>query len=467
MLEKVKKTIAKYQMLELGDKVVVGVSGGADSVALLHTLCQLRKEYQLSLWIVHLNHMFRGQEAQEDAEFVAQLGVELGIPAFIEAMDIPKLMEQTGLSAQLAARQARYQFYERIISQVGARKLALGHHGDDQAETILMRFLRGAGEEGLAGIPAVRGKIIRPLLEVTRQEIEEYCQSQGLNFRTDYSNLKTIYLRNKIRLELLPLLEKEYNSNIRQTLVRLGDIFQEDSNYLKQKALEGLEQVILQEKSHQLILEWEKIVSYPKAMQRRILREGIRKIKGDLQNITFDQLEDLLEFFFYQEKGQKILPGSIFLEKSYGKLLISKQETRQEFSYGLQIPGITLVPELGLTITSKVIEKSELEEIKSANPWQAYLDYYPAQGQLLVRTRQAGDRFQPWGMIGSKKLKEFLIDEKIPRYERDKIPLLVQGQEILWIIGRRLGSRKIEPEGERKRLFLEVQLLEERGKNYG
>lgn len=457
MLEKVKKTIAKYRMLEFGDKVVVGVSGGADSVTLLHILDQLKEEYQLSLWIVHLNHMFRGQEAREDAEFVAQLGAALGVPAFIEEVDVPQLMKETGLSAQLAARQARYLFYERIIAQVGAQKIALGHHGDDQAETILMRFLRGAGEDGLAGIPPVRGKIIRPLLEATRREIEEYCSLHHLDFRTDYSNLKTIYLRNKIRLELLPLLEEEYNSNIRQTLVRLGDVFREDSNYLQKKALTTLQQVVVQEEDSQLVINWEKLVCHPKAMQRRIFREAIRKIKGNLENISFNHLEDLIEFFSQADKGQKILPGNIFLEKSYSKLLISRQEGTRTFSYSLQIPGTTIIPELDLVITSKVIESCCSGKPKADNPWQAYLDYYPAHGPLIVRNRREGDRFHPKGMVGSKKLKDFFIDEKIPRYERNSIPLLLQGQEILWVIGRRLGVRKRETELGKKQLFLAVE----------
>mgnify|MGYP005838627345 CR=1 FL=1 len=457
MLEKVKRTIAKYSMLELGDKVLVGVSGGADSVALLHTLVQLREEYQLSLWIVHLNHMFRGQDAREDAEFVARLGTTLGVPSFIEEVDVPKLMEETGLSAQLAARQARYLFYERIVAQVGAQRVALGHHGDDQAETILMRFLRGAGEDGLAGIPPVRGKIIRPLLEVNRQEIEEYCQQYNLGFRTDYSNLKTIYLRNKIRLELLPLLEKEYNSNIRQTLVRLGDVFREDSSYLQEKALTALAEVVLKQEDCQLVIGWENLVSYSKAMQRRIFREGIRKVKGNLENISFSHLEDLIEFFSREEKGQKILPGNVFLEKSYGKLLIRKQEEPPIFSQLLQIPGTTIIPELGLVITSKVIENSCLGKPKADNPWHAYLDYYPTKGPLVIRNRREGDRFQPLGMVGSKKIKDFFIDEKIPRYERDNIPLLVQGQEILWVMGRRLGAKKREPGLEKKQLFLAVE----------
>jgi len=435
-----------------------------DSVALLHSLYQLREEYQISLFVVHLNHMFRGREAEEDAEFVAKMGQRLDIPSFIESVNVPRIMEETGLSAQLAARQVRYQLYERILAQEGAQKIALGHHGDDQAETILMRFLRGAGADGLTGIPPVRERIIRPLLEVSRQEIENYCQEQELAFRTDYSNLKTIYLRNKIRLELLPLLEKEYNSNIRQTLVRLGDILRADSYYLQEKALEALEEALIRFEEGRMILSWEKISAHSKALQRRIYRESIRKVRGNLDNISFEHLEDLLDFFLREERGQKTLPGGLLIEKSYGNILIKSKESQEEFTYKLQIPGSTSIPELGMKIISKLIENPSLAKPKVDIPWQAYLDYYPACGELVVRNRREGDRIRPLGMTGSKKLKEFFIDQKIPRYERDRIPLVAQGSEILWIVGKRLGNKRELPKHDKQVLFLQVEFGDERRK---
>lgn len=466
MLERIKKTIEKHSMFGIGDKIVIGVSGGADSVTLLHTLDRLKDEYQLSLFIVHLNHMFRGKDADEDGEFVAKLGDTLGVPAFIKKIDIPKMAQEKGLSSQVAAREARYQLYEEVACQVSANRIALGHNADDQVETVLMRLLRGAGEEGLSGIPPVREQIIRPLIEISRADIESYCREQQLEFRTDYSNFKTIYLRNKIRIELLPKLEKEYNNNIKQIFLRLSDISREDNSYLHSKALEHLESIIVSQEFQKIILAWEKLAVLPKALQRRVLREGIRVIKGNLLSIGFIHLEEVISFFFSEQRGKKILPGGIVIEKSYKNLVIRKEELNLEFAYKLQIPGLTEIPEAGVKIKSELIEKSFLGKPKQEGSWQVYLDYNPAQGDLVVRNRKDGDRFRPVGLGGSKKLKDFFIDEKIPRSQRDQIPILVQGEEILWVVGKRLGERQKEQDLGKYILLLQAELLEERGINY-
>lgn len=462
MLQKIKNTLAKYQMLKTGDRIVVGVSGGPDSVALLHALLTLRSNYQLSLFVVHLDHQLRGKEAQEDSRFVAELAKRWSLPFFLQQADVQGWAREKKLSIETAAREIRYQLYEEVADKVGAARIALGHNADDQAETILMRLLRGAGEEGLAGIPPVRGKIIRPLWEITRGEIEAYCQEQQLAFRLDSTNLESIYLRNKIRLKLLPFLEREYNSNIRHTLLRLGQMAREDSSYWQQEIYQTLKKVVKEEDDHSLILDWSQLLTYHPALQKRVLREVIKKIQGNLLNVSFTHLEDCWQFFFHSAQGKKILPSGVILEKSYNQLIIKRKEP-VDYAYPLQIPGVTRIPEAGLEIKSQLIgsgERISKEEMRS--PWRIYLTYDPDQGPLLVRNRRPGDVFRPWGLKGSKKLKEFFIDAKIPRFQRERVPLLAQNQQILWIIGERLG----EDEKKKPTLLLEAELLEERRIKY-
>ncbi|HAG11929.1 MAG TPA: tRNA lysidine(34) synthetase TilS, partial [Desulfotomaculum sp.] len=220
--------IEKMGMLKPGDKVLIGVSGGPDSIALLHVLWVLKDDLQIVPVVAHLNHQLRGEEAEEDARSVREFSKKLELPCYIEEADVKSYHKNSGLSLQEACREIRFSFFGQLAGKLGAGRVALGHHADDQAETILLNFLRGAGISGLKGISYVRGLFIRPLLEIRRKEIEEYCLQQQLPVRQDSSNLKPVYTRNRIRLNLLPLLEREYNPQIIQTLVQLGNLCSEE-----------------------------------------------------------------------------------------------------------------------------------------------------------------------------------------------------------------------------------------------
>lgn len=459
MLKKVQETIDRYQMLKQGERVIVGVSGGPDSLTLLHILLNLKEKYSLELFVVHLNHQLRGQEAEQDACFVKAIASKWNLPVIIESRDILAYAQAKKLSIETAAREVRHNLYEQIAGNVGASKIALGHNADDQAETILMRILRGTGEEGLAGIAPVRAKIIRPLLEVNRREIENYCLLNELEFRIDSSNLETIYERNKIRLQLLPLLEKEYNKSIKKSLLRLGRLSRDDCDYWNKETVSFLAEHVLMKQKNQIIINWLPLVELHSAFQRRVLRQAIKYVQGNLFNVSFEQLEDARRFFLTAEQGKKILPSGLLLEKSYNQLLIQKEETK-EFCYSLLIPGVTKIPEADLSIRSAWVK--EIPLLQPTSSWQVYLLYDPKQGPLEVRTRRAGDRFSPQGGLGEKKLKDFFINQKTPRFLREKIPLLAQNNQILWIIGQRLGESK-----EKKAILsLKVEILSKRGIEY-
>ncbi|MEW6097149.1 MAG: tRNA lysidine(34) synthetase TilS [bacterium] len=437
LIEKVEKTITQYHMLKEGDKVVIGISGGPDSVALLHILLRLQQRFKLTLLLAHLNHLLR-EEAKQEALFVEKMAESLKLPIVIEEMDISQDTSK-GLSIQQKARKIRYEFLIQIAKRLNASKIALAHHEDDNIETILMWLIRGCGAEGFKGIPPVRKineglYIIRPLIKNTRQEIEEYLKLNKLSFKIDSSNLKTDYLRNKIRLELLPKL-KQYNPNIKKVLNRLSTLWHIDDEYLNLLSIDATNKVVL-EKGR---IDLKKFSDIHQAIQSRILRKIIEDVKGTLQGITFGHIEAILNLIKNgPAQGSLDLPSNIKVEREYDTLAIykgkRKEERKGEEKY-IKVPGVTEVE--GLKIETQVIKKESLANFYSllSTPSEAYLDYDKLKLPLLLRHRKKGDKFHPYGMAGSKKIKDFLIDLKVPKRKRDKIYLLEDNKGIIWIMG--------------------------------
>ena len=489
--EKVRETIKKFEMLSPSDRVVVGVSGGPDSIALLHILKELIPQLKISLSIAHLNHGFRGKESDRDAEYVQELALELGLPVIVESRDVPAFIKEEGLSPEDGARRARYDFFARVVKRVKANKVALGHNADDQAETVLMRLLRGSGREGLGGIPPVRElkpgskvKVIRPLIEATREEVEEYLKEQGIKSRLDASNIEPVYLRNKIRLKLLPLLTK-YNPNIKSILVRTAQILGEEDRYLEGIVNRHLKRIVKKGKEG-ITLDIIKLSSLSLPIQRRILRETLGAIKGNKLDIQLSHIDDVLDLLRVRGRASLDLPGNILITKEYRRLSLGfkKEERAPSFNYSLKVPGITKVPEIGLSFRTKIL-KERPRALKKALKKRAYFDYEGAlslapstkkaritrfssaserlsyygriKAPLSLRNRETGDRFQPLGMRGSKKLKDFFIDEKIPLKERERIPLLVSGKEIIWVVGHRISDKAKITNKTKKVLIVEVK----------
>ncbi len=463
LLEKVGLTIGKYGLLPYSSQVVVGVSGGPDSVALLHILYRLKSVLNLKLWVAHLNHKLRPGEAEREASWTKRFASKLGIAVISDSFDVPLLAKKKGLSIETAARQARYNFLEHVAVKVGASKIALGHTASDQVETVLMRFLRGSGLEGLSGIPPARGKIIRPLIGVFREEVEQYCQDNFLDPCFDSSNRQRICLRNRVRLDLIPYLSGHFNPQLESSLFRLLQITRADNEYLQGEARRVWKSLIVDRNEGKIILNFKKLSSLHLALQRRVIRLTIETIKGDLRGISFRQIKSLLELNC--SKGTRIisLPGNLRVEGRYGQLVIKKKKKEEDevsLSYGrLRVPGETKLSELNLRFRSSLIKKTS--SWLSKNPNFAFLDHNKISGSLFFRSRKIGDRFQPLGMVGTKKLKDFFIDLKIPRFKRDKIPLLVSKSEIVWVVGQRISERfKID---ENTKKILKIEVREENG----
>lgn len=447
LLEQVRTTVLKFSMFAPGDRVLVGVSGGADSVALFHLLFRLREEFKITIFTCHLNHMFRGEEARSDAQWVAALAKSFDVPAVIEEFNVPAYMTACGLPAQVAARQVRYDFYRRVAGCLGADRVALGHHADDQAETVLINLIRGAGPAGLKGIPPVRDSFyVRPLIEARRGRIEDYCSSQGLTYRQDSSNLKPVYARNRIRLELIPLLEEKYNPAIVVALNRLAGIIREEDEYIDAAAAEALSKATIQAGSSSVRLSLELLAQTPAVLKRRILRIIYRELADSQNAPDFGHVENALGLLdSHPLPGRLEWPGGITLLKRYGELEFVKDGLWAEtpyYCYALNIPGSTCIPETGAAIEVQIKSIHQIADPKTLHPGEALLDYHKLSGPVKVRRRKDGDLFWPLGFKGTIKLKKFFIDRKIPRELRGAIPLVVSGaDEIVWVAGMRPAEK--------------------------
>jgi len=325
-LDKINSTIKKYNMLEKRDLVLVGVSGGPDSVALLHILYELKKEYSLNILIAHLDHKFRGEESRADRRFCEDLAEKYKLEILWEEIDVPKITKEKGISPEEAARFERYDFFKRICGQRGMNKIAVGHTRDDQAETVLMRIIRGAGMAGLGGISPVKEmqgfKIIRPLIEVSRREIESFILESALKFRKDSSNEKTIFTRNKIRLELIPLLEKEFNPNIKEVLANMAENLQIENDFLSKYAKRKFKSSS-KIKQGQIAIGIKKFKEFPDAVRKRVLRAALEELKGDLRRLTYQHWKEMEELINERPVNSVVdLPAGINVIKEKASIIL-------------------------------------------------------------------------------------------------------------------------------------------------
>src|SRR3990172_2243910 len=459
LIQKVRGTFARYHMLKQGDTVLVGVSAGPDSVCLLYLLKELQQEYSLSLHIAHLHHGFRGSEADEDVRFVRAIGKCLGIPVYAEHADIPAYLKKTGLSKQAGARKVRYEFFSKAAEETGAGRIALGHTADDQVETLLMRLLKGAGPHGLSGIPPVRDKIIRPLIELTREEVIGFLSEKGIRYRIDSSNLSKVYLRNKIRLDLLPYLAKEYNPNIMDTLMRNLTILRDEDTFLDESIQRLYPEMIISRTEESIVLDAARLASLVPPVQRRILRHAVESIAGEEAGaLSFRHIEDSLALLEKDKTGEVHLPHDLRVRRegeTLGVFLRPRTIHTPPYTYDIAIPGDTPIPEAGMTISAVILDGPSYDKgdkgFEGKDRYRAYFDMDKFSLPLVVRSRRAGDHFYPRGMGGKrKKIKEYFIDLKILRKDREIIPVLASAEDILWIVGHRTDERfKVTPAAEK------------------
>ncbi len=449
-------------MLNAGQKVLIAVSGGADSVCLLHLLYNLREELQINLHIAHLDHQLRGRESAADARFVKDLARKWGIPATLKSSDVMAYQIDHHVTLEEAARNVRYTFLSETAQAVGAAAVAIGHSQNDQVETILLHIIRGTGTVGLQGLrPALTLHlsarpltVIRPLLEITRSEIEEYCSLNDLSYRQDASNLSPAMLRNRVRLELLPLLG-EYNSDIAGSLLRISRIAQDEAAYLEAAGAGLWDQFTVRQGSN-IIIDKGPFLNLMPAIQRLLLRRAIAELRGNLKDIETRHIEAILGLL-NKPAGRKIhLPENIIFSIEYSRFIIGRDiqslvpfpELGPEET--LQIPGQTNTG--GWLIESLVLPVNRFSaDPESRDNWRndgftADFDAASAGDKLILRSIRPGDVFQPLGLTELKKVARFMLDARIPHDWRSRVPLVCSPRQIVWVAGWRIDDRvKVTP----------------------
>jgi tRNA(Ile)-lysidine synthase len=464
LFQKVKKTIEKYFMLSGRERVLIALSGGPDSVCLLYILKNLNEGIRLDLHALYVNHGLRPEEAVREIEFCKNLCAMLNLPFLTKCIDVKFYAKEKKLNIQEAARELRYRVFEETARELDAQKIALGHTADDQAETLLMRLLRGTGPAGLSGIPPVRGKFIRPLIEAQRKEIEQYLGEERVDFIVDSSNLKRDYLRNEIRLSLMPRI-KEINPNIIDTLLRTASIFREEERYFEILVAKALMKLMSRKTNSRIELFLSPLAAMEKIILRRTLRKAIGETTG-LRGINFIHIEDIIELVRRGKAGDRLyLPHGIRAIKDYSTLILTSDPPVKLDTYTMEVPGEMVLKEAGSLIRATIQESQELEEkdltstLESRLSTAAVFDADRLIFPLAVRPRKEGDFFYPLGFGKKKKLQDFFVDEKVPRDERDAVPLVVSGEDIIWVVGYR-GDERFKVTDETKRVLrLEVKKL--------
>lgn len=456
LISRVMGTICCHHMLEPRDRIGVAVSGGIDSVVLLDILASLRGRLHLALTVLHLNHGMRGEEASRDQRFVQALSEQYALPYVDQEVDCPRYREEHSLSPQAAARELRYLFFEEAIEGHALDKVAIGLTADDQAETVMMRLIRGGGTRGLKGIPPVRGRYIRPLIEVWHEELLAYARHKGLSFVQDSSNLKNDYLRNRVRHELLPTLQ-EYNPSMKDRLLHLAQVLGEDESYLEGLTDEVAKRIMAGDEERSIPIS--QLRSLPPALQARVLQRAFADLSagGVLEYPHVKGIKDLIE----GGGGSKrfALPGGYWAQRIYDTLILGQEVEKPgglAEAVDLAVPGRTRLDALGVEIEASIGPKKLPPR---PDPETAYLDYDRLTVPLRARSCRPGDSFIPLGMKGHKKLKAFFIDLKIPWQERGKIPLVVSGDAICWVGGWRIDERFKVGKGTKKVLKLTMKKL--------
>jgi len=441
IIKKADKTIAKYRMIRHGDRVIVAVSGGVDSVCLLDVLHSLKEVLGIELIVAHFDHGLRPGEDASETEFVKSLAASFDCDFVTKTADTDLQPETASLEER--ARDVRYRFLKNVKEQFSAQKIAMGHNLNDQAETVLMRLLRGSGPSGLSGIPPVRDThIIRPLIEMTRSEIESYLSKRGLSHIIDSSNSETRYVRNEIRLNLLPQLQK-YQPRIVEILGRTATIMREENTWLEAKATRWLKKWAETGSNNKIVLPLLQFNGLPEPLKNHVIRQALKRKGGSLRRISLPNIDAIKQIATGSKPQAEItLPNMLVVKRVYDRLIFSesKPQTPERFCYIIEKPGVFDLEILGGTIQFEEVERNALVELKTS-PWAACLDADRITYPLTLRNFRPGDRFVPLGMTGHKKLKSFFIDMKIPSHVRARLPILLQGNELIWVCGIRIDDR--------------------------
>lgn len=430
--KRIKAFIKQHNMIQRGDELIIGVSGGADSMMLFHFLYTHQTYYGVGLKIAHIHHGIR-PEAEEDALFVEQISREWNIPFYRHDCNIKELAKLKGLSEEEVGRIERYDFFISLSNPHS--KIVTAHNMNDQAETLMMRFFRGSDLNGLGGIHPKRDNIIRPLLCVGRTQIEAYCDHYNVPYRQDQTNFMPIYTRNKIRLECIPYIQDNINPNIVRLLGTHSDLYREGEDFLKIYTKTLFNQCV-EKINNKIMIDLKQFTSYHTYIQKRIVYVALELYYTMLKDITLKHVESIV-YLAHMQSGKEIsLPQGLKVSKAYDKLIMEDYKSCElSYQYGLEI-GTYDIPEANMQVCLKLIDKETIPQ-KNEKMYTKYIDYGKIKAGLHLRTRLPGDYIVT--KQGTKKLKKLLIDDKIPKPLRENLPLITDGKELVWIVGGRLS----------------------------
>lgn len=444
--------IDKFAMFAGGETVLVGLSGGPDSVCLLSVLSGLRDKYGLVLHAVYVDHNLRPEETPNEIEFCKDFCSKIGVNFLVKTVDVLSRAKSLGLNKQEVARELRYRAFEQAAFEVGADKIAIAHNADDQIETICMRLLRGAGPAGLSGMPERRGKVIRPLLGIERADIESFLSAGSIPFVVDSSNRGMEYFRNRIRRVLVPVM-KELNPSLAATMARTASILEEEERYFGLVVTKALMKMISRKTNNRIELFLAPMESMDTVILRRVLRRAIEETDS-LRGIHFNHVEDIISLVRSGSSGDRLyLPRAIRVIRGYALLIITSEEAGRIDEYELRPPS-----EVALKGTGQVI-RAFLENVRGDfgdGKSSVLLDATAMKFPLKIRPRAAGDFFFPLGFGKKKKLQDFFVDAKVPRDERDMVPIVVSGDDIVWVAGYRGDERFRVQDDTEKFLRLDI-----------
>ena len=436
--------INEKELISKGDKIVVGLSGGPDSVCLINLLCSIKEELNLKLVAVHINHMIRGEAANQDEIFAKELCENLHVDFYSKRIDINNYAKENKLSSESAGREVRYEYFNKIMKKLSFNKIATAHNANDQAETILMRVMRGTGLEGLGGIPVSRDNIyIRPILFMKREEIESYCEALNMKPRIDSTNSERIYSRNKVRLDILPYMKENFNSEVIEAINRMGLLLQEDNKYIQSKVEELYNEVCSRGGDSVIIAN--KAFKYERAIINRVIRKAIGEKSGDKYDLEMKHINNIFSLTALGTNKRVDLPRGLYAINIYGDIHIrSRKESVEDNDLEIIIPKEDILQRKisfgDYTIGFNCIHK-EKNINYDENSLIKYFNYDKISGNIVIRYRRNGDTIIPLGMTGKKKVKDIFIDMKIPKTKRDFIPIIQFGEDIAWILEVKMSDK--------------------------
>jgi len=454
---KVEKAIRRHRLLSEGDGVVVAVSGGPDSVALLKILQELSPRYRLALKVAHLNHGLRGADSDREESFVRELCLSLGLPFVSRKVDVRNVLSKSGTSLEDACRRERYDFLEEVRLEEGFQKTALGHHRDDQAETVLMRLLRGSGPEGLRGmLPLRNGIFIRPMLDVSREEIISFLAERGLAYVEDSSNEEEFCLRNRIRHGLIPDLSARYNPGLVENLAHTAEILRLENDYMEGEVRRLLERWRCTGAQGRMEIPLREFLDLHEAIRNRVVKAALLGFSPEKKGAGFRHVRAVTSLAEMGRTGDRLdMPFGVRVKKGYGCLIFETCETAGKVSgmtrsrgeaggdtpayrYDVVVPGEVKIAETGRRMAFRYVDR---KDVFPATGNTAFMDCEGISFPLTVRSWQPGDRIEPLGMEGSKKVQDIFVDRKVSREDRRRIPLLTDCASVLWVAGLRLNRR--------------------------